>query len=251
LVWVYSDLKLKPKLNLKLRSQTRNMEIIQAGKSNILIPGIAARYRANCHGEWGSFVKGKTKGLKFSEAEKQGFIFGNFVELIICKLGQKILTFDPHYTNEEFLEIWGVPVAGAIKEQYPGNSSELMTFLIHRQSKDDFMAIVEGTARHGFVEWMNGDKKQDPKEFAKQKVGEVLSQNAFRFEMQKEYSDRNKVNYFCVQCSSRPVKSEFEKDVVAARPQIEPYCTDPQIEANHQACLAIAGVTAPQPLLVG
>lgn len=226
------------------------MEIIQTGKSNILIPGIPARYRANCHGEWGSFVKGDTKKLNFTKAKEQGFIFGNFVELVICKLGHKILTFEPHYINEEFLEIWGVPVAGAIKEQYPGNSSEVMTFLVHRQSKDDFLAIVEGIAREGFLEWMNGDKKESPKEYAKLKVSEILSQNVFRFEMRQEYSDRNSVNYFSVQCTSRPVKSEFEKDVVAARKQIEPYCVDPQIEANHQNCLAIAGVVAPQPLLV-
>ena len=131
------------------------MNIIQIDGYGFLIPSSPSRYRGNCSKEWGQFVGGNTNNMTCSEAEKAGLTKGKFVEMAVCHISTKILTFEPNYLNEEFLEIWGIPVGGEMKDQFHAKASELSTFLMHRQSKDKFQLLTINY-NNGGIEIKNG-----------------------------------------------------------------------------------------------
>lgn len=199
------------------------------------VPELANRYRANCNGEWGCFVTGDTKGLTHSKAEKAGLTRGNFVELAVCQISEKILTFEPHYHAEPFLEIWGFPVAGEMKNELPEKASQLVTFLLHRRSKDKMISLVDTFAKEAFMAWVNEGMKGDANEYAFHKANELRFSKIFRFEFVPETSPNG--NYHWVKVDVREPNSELDKAaLLAAKEVCELYptaCTDSRLEENH------------------
>lgn len=126
------------------------MKIIKHDQFAFLMPELPSRYRANCSREWGMFVGGDTNGMTAMQAKEAGMTKGNFVEMALCWTQQRTLTFEPNYINEPFTEIWGIPTAGEMKDQFGENASELSTFLIHRQSKDRMGVILSDVGRMAF-----------------------------------------------------------------------------------------------------
>ncbi|MBD2039241.1 hypothetical protein [Microcoleus sp. FACHB-672] len=208
------------------------------------IPEIPARYRANCSKEWGCFVTGETSKMTCSQAEKAGFTRGNFVEMALCWVDNKVLTFEPHYINESFTEIWGIPVAGEMKSNFHEKCSELSTFLIHRQSKDKMNGLIEVFGREAFNQWVSEGMKGDAHDYAIQKAAEIYFSNIFRFEMVQ--TEGGYGAYFYVQATYRKASdNEFEQAALKAAKQIYEgqiaglgYCTDPRLEDNQASCQA-------------
>ncbi|MEG3840467.1 hypothetical protein [Microcoleus sp. herbarium14] len=208
------------------------------------IPGLPSRYRANCGRDFGVFVTGETKGMNCSKAEKAGLTRGSFVEMAICAIGQKTLTFKPHYENESFTEIWGIPVAGEMKTHFHEKCSELSTFLIHRQSQDKLKGLVETFGREAFNNWVTEGMPIDYAEYALTKASEAYFNNIFRFEMMQ--SEGNYGTYYSIVTSTRPIANPFEEAAVKAARQIFEddqkgigHCVDQRLVENQQLCLAM------------
>ena len=216
------------------------MNIIQANGFAFRIA--KTRYRANCSKEVGQFIGGDTKGLTSIEIEKNGLTKGNWVEMALCSLNPKILTFPPNYVNEEFLEVWGIPTAGEIKNTFNEKCSELSTFLLHRQSKDNALAMIEDISRQAFDLWVEEGMEGDPNEYAIAKAEEMYFNHIFRFQLTKVEGKFG--IYFHVKVSYRQPSTPFEEAALLAAKQISDYrknginyCADNRIEQNHQACL--------------
>ncbi len=213
----------------------------------VRIPQLVSRYRCNCNKEWGCFVHGDTSKMNSREAEKAGLTKGDFVEMALVCLNKKILTFEPHYINEEFTEIWGIPVKGKMKEQFPENASELSTFLIHRQSKDKLSSLVEKFSKDAFNEWVNQGMKGNYQEYAISKATEYYFSNIFRFEMTQTEGKHG--IYYYVKSSFRQAENDIEKKACDLAKEIYEahlnglgYCTDSRLELNQQKCqLTLSG----------
>jgi hypothetical protein len=218
------------------------MNILKEKNLVVRIPELTARYRGNCSKEWGLFVTGETKGMKCSDAEKKGLTFGDSVDLALCYVeNKKILTFGDNYTNEPFTEIWGIPVAGEMKNRFPENASELITFLIHRQSKDKFKAITEVVNRSAFNSWVEGGMKGDPDAFVIESISNFFFNNIFNF---KFVYVSGKNHYYYLETTYREPQNELEKSALVIAKKLydlqnegNGYCTDPRIEDNHMKCL--------------
>lgn len=207
----------------------------------VRIPQIPSRYRANCSKDFGVFVHGDTKGMNISKAEKAGLTKGEFVEMALVCLEQKILTFEPNYLNETFTEIWGIPTAGEMKNQFPENASELSTFLIHRQSQDKLAQLVEKFSKEAFTEWVNSGMKGDYQKFAIEKATEYYFSNIFRFEL-TQIEGKHGIYYY-VKSSFRKAENDIEKKACDLAKEIYQghldgmnYCTDERLVLNHQQC---------------
>lgn len=206
----------------------------------IRIPEKKARYRANCHKDWGRYVSNNIpKGMSILDASKGKFVFGEVVELAMCSINKRILTFSPHFTNEWFTEIWGIPVSGEIKDQFPAQASELITFLIHRQSQDKLQGMVDEFSRDAFSQWVEGGMQGDPGDFAVNKASEVFGSKIFSFSFVKR--DGKNGPYHAIACTTRDAVSDFEKaalDVARAiHAQSHIHCIDPQIVQNEIASM--------------
>lgn len=210
------------------------------------IPEIPSRYRANCAKEWGCFVTGETKSMTASEAKDAGLTRGKFVEMAICWIGNKTLTFKPHYFNEPFVEVWGIPVAGEMKTFFHEKCSELSTFLIHRQSRDKLQMTFEDLGRDAFNDWVAAGMSGTPEEFAKNKMEEIYFSNIFRFEMQDAEGEYGR--YFWVKSSKRPAAGNFElamlkmaKDIYLEHSSgVNMRCVDVRLEENQAMTLGAA-----------
>jgi hypothetical protein len=218
------------------------MKIIKQDQFAFLIPEIPSRYRANCSREWGMFVGGDTNGMTAMQAKEAGLTKGNFVEMALCWTQQRTLTFEPNYINEPFTEIWGIPTAGEMKDQFGENASELSTFLIHRQSKDRMGVILSNVGRLAFNEWAMKGMEGDPTEYAVTKVAELVSTNLVRFEMVQ--TEGKYGTYFYLQSSFKSAVTPLELAAVKTASEIFAgqqnglnYCTDPRLVANEQQCL--------------
>lgn len=213
------------------------------------------RYRANCSKEMGQFLSGDTKGLTSLEIEKNGLAKGSWVEMALCSISKKMLSFPPNYLNEEFLEVWGIPTSGKIKEAFNEKCSELSTFLLHRQSKDKMTAIMEELARQAFDSWVEDGMKGEANEYAIAKAEETYFSNIFRFELVK--TEGKFGTYFYVKVSYRPPNTPFEEAALIAAKQIADsrksggvnYCADDRIEQNHQACLLAIAEGGSEPVI--
>ena len=209
------------------------------------IPSIPSRYRANCSKDFGVFVTGETNGMNCSKAEKAGLTRGSFVEMAMCAISTKVLTFKPHYENEFFTEIWGIPVAGEMKTRFHEKCSELSTFLIHRQSQDKIKALVETFGREVFNNWVTEGMPGDAEEYALIKSTEVYFNNIFRFEMTQR--EGNYGPYFYISTTIRPIATPFEEAAIKAAKQIcdsdktlsTGWCVDQRLVENQQLCLAM------------
>lgn len=221
------------------------MNIITENGFAVRIPEIPSRYRANCSKDYGCFVHGDTKGKSSRQAEKEGLTKGNFVEMALCWVDKKVLTFEPNYINEPFTEIWGIPVAGEMKTQFPDNASELSTFLIHRQSKDKLSGLIELFSREAFTQWVSEGMNGDANEFAINKAKEAFFTNIFRFEMTQV---ENKYGiYYYLKSSCRKAENELENKALIIAKQIHEgqlngleYCTDSRLEINQDKSLLIS-----------
>lgn len=207
------------------------------------IPGVTSRYRANCSKDFGIFVTGETKGMNILKVQNAGLTRGNFVEMAICAIDTKILTFEPNYVNEQFTELWGFPVGGEMKTQFHEKCSELSTFLIHRQSQDKLKNLVETFSRQAFNTWVSEGMPGNYEEYARSKASEAYFNNIFRFELIPVES-RNWGPYYYVAINVRPPSGELEEAALKASRQIyeaelqgTKYCVDPRLVENQQMCL--------------
>lgn len=208
----------------------------------VRIPAKTARYQANCHKEWGTFIKGDTKGLTASKAEKAGLTKGSWVEMALIYLDEKVLTFEPHYIDEPFAEIWGIPTAGEMKDQFHAQASELVTFLLHRQSKDKLSAVFDEFSKLSFNQWVEEGMIGDHNEYAIAKINEYYFTNIFRFEMIQ--TEGKNGYYFYVKTTYRPAESDNEKKACTIAKEIYEaqtnginYCQDERIESNYEGYL--------------
>ncbi|MEG5175575.1 hypothetical protein [Microcoleus sp. B3-D7] len=218
------------------------------------IPNIPSRYRANCSREFGVFVTGETKGMNSSRVEKAGLARGNFVEMAVCAIGSRILTFEPNYVNEQFTEIWGIPVSGEMKTYFHEKCSELSTFLIHRQSQDKLKSLIETFSKQVFNTWVAEGMPGSYDEYARSKAAESYFNNIFRFELTPAES-RAYGAYYYVGISVRPPNGALDEAALKAARQIMEaqsqgivYCVDPRLVDNEQMCLGSAPVPEAQAL---
>lgn len=215
------------------------MNIIQIDGYGFLIPSSPSRYRGNCSKEWGQFVGGNTNKMSCSEAEKAGLTKGKFVEMAVCQISTKTLTFEPNYLNEEFLEIWGIPVGGEMKNQFHEKASELSTFLMHRQSKDKFTQLTEQFVKDALNNWAAEGMKVDFNSYSLEKIRESYTSLIFRFEMSKTES-RTYGSYFYIESSYRQPNGEFELAALKATKEIQSMdvCNDQRLVENQAKCFA-------------
>lgn len=215
------------------------MNIIQIDGYGFLIPNSPSRYRGNCSKEWGQFVGGNTlKDMTCSEAEKAGLTKGKFVEMAVCHISTKILTFEPNYLNEEFLEIWGIPVGGEMKTQFHEKASELSTFLLHRQSKDKFTTLTEQFVKNALNSWASEGMKDNFNKYSLEKIRESYNNLIFRFEMTK--TEGKFGNYFHIASSYREPNGELELAALKASKDIQSMdvCNDQRLVENQAKCFA-------------
>ena len=220
------------------------------------IPSKAIRYRANCSGSFGMFVFGELGKMQAIQAKEAGLTYGNYVELAIASLANKVLTFEPHYVNESFLEVWGFPVSGEIHTRNcKENSSELITFLLHRQSMDKISNILAEIEREADNAWIDAGMPENMDEFLTAKKTELLTSSIFRFEFTPEEGKYG--IYHWVKVTRKPAESDLSKAALQCSSQIlalkqsdTSICTDPRIEENHAQCtLALSGSSPEQPAL--
>ncbi|RMG12014.1 MAG: hypothetical protein D6728_07485 [Cyanobacteria bacterium J055] len=205
------------------------------GKFNFLISDLPKRYRANC--KQGCFLDSgiATKAAgNLSKIQSLGGDKGDFVEAVVVGTQHRILTFEPHYIQEEFIEIWCFPVAG--KMAISPTASQLSTFLLHRQRMDGFRSIGNELSEVAFLEWLQTGKEEDPVTFAESAVRKAFESNIFRFEFVPKTSSKYG-NYFAVSTSTRQPKSDLEKAALKLIDEARFFCIDPAIDQNHQNCL--------------
>jgi hypothetical protein len=173
-----------------------------------------------------------------SEAEKAGLTKGKFVEMAVCNISTKTLTFEPNYINEEFLEIWGIPVGGEMKTQFNEMVSELSMFMIHRQSKDKFRALTEQFVRDALNSWAVDGMQSDFNIYSLNKIRESYNKKIFRFEMAK--SEGKFGNYFHIVSSYREPVGDFELAALEAAKEIQgmDVCVDQRLVENQAKCFA-------------
>lgn len=220
----------------------KNILIIEdnSKKFAFRIPTKPVRYRANCRRDFGQFIKGNIKGLNSTKAEKAGFTYGNSVEIAIASISSKVLTFEPHYIQEPFTEIWGFPVSGEMHSRNcKPNSSELITFLIHRRSMDKMGDILADIERDADNAWIDAGMPENIEEFIANKKIELLVNSIFQFEFIPESSKHG--DYHWVKCTRTEAKSDLAKAALKCSQQIfelkqtdNSICYDPRLEENHQ-----------------
>lgn len=233
-----------------------NILIIEQNESKFAfrIPSKAIRYRANCHGSFGMFVSGDLGKMQAIDAKEAGLTYGKYAELAIASLSNKILTFEPHYINQQFLEVWGFPVSGEMHSRHcKQNSSELVTFLLHRQSMDKFSSILAEIEREADNAWIDAGMPKNMNEFLAAKKTELLTSSIFRFEFTPEEGKYG--IYHWVKVTRKPAESDLSKAALQCSSQIlalkqsdASICTDPRIEENHAHTLALSG-SSNQPAL--
>lgn len=208
------------------------------------LPSIPSRYRANCSRDFGVFVTGDTKGLNILEVQEKGLSRGKFVEMAICAIGSKLLTFEPNYINEQFTEIWGFPVAGGMKDHFHPKCSELSTFLIHRQSQDKLKILIESFGQQAFNSWAEEGMPGSFDEYSRKKAADALFTNIFRFELTKQES-REYGAYHIVSISTRKPSSELDEVALKAARQVSEaelqgtiFCEDPRLVENEAQSIA-------------
>ena len=207
------------------------MNVIKHDDFAFRISATPSRYRANCSRDFGCFVHGETKGMNILQVTEAGLSKGKFVEMALCWVDNRTLTFQPHYINELFTEIWGIPTGGEMQTQFGAKCSELSTFLIHRQSKDKMGGLVETASRQAFIEWVNEGMEGDPNDYALTKMKDFYLSGIFRFEF--EQAEGQYGVYHFVKVSKKPAETPLEKAAIKAANEIyqmqlngEGVCTD-------------------------
>lgn len=198
-------------------------------KFGFIIPMRAQRYRANCAGSVGEFMT------------PDGKKFGRYLELALVSHSFKMLTFEPYYRFEMFVEIWGLPVAGDIhSENYSQNCSELITFLLHRRSLESFLNIAAEVYRRATRRWVESGMPEPMETSVNLFAKEISNSSIFVFEMQ-ETEGRNG-RYFWVRSSLKHADTPLAVAALQAASAMaelntkEPFCFDPVLETNAERC---------------
>ena len=145
------------------------METIKINNSVFLIPPSQPKLQANCAKEYGQFLLDCPPKLTILEAQAGGYLKGNKADFAIAiSRPDRALTINENFTNEPFTELWVIPVAGGLKDQFKGPASMLLSFLIHRRSKDNFAGLYNHFAHRAFQQWCEEGMPGDPKEFCYQ-----------------------------------------------------------------------------------
>jgi len=220
----------------------KNILIIEQNKKKFAfrIPSKPIRYRANCHSSYGQFVQGDLSKVKnLIEADKAGFLYGDTVDFVVVSLSNKILSFEPHYQQENFLEVWGFPVDGLMHERNcQENSSELCTFLLHRRSMDKIGDIVADIEREADNDWIKAGMPENMEEFIQTKKTELLVESIFQFQFVLEKGKAG--DYFWLNTTRKPAESDLAKAALSCSKRIyelnaaQEVCVDPRIEENQQ-----------------
>jgi hypothetical protein len=214
--------------------------ILKSDNFVVRIPNTVNRLRANCSKDYGQFVTGETKGMSVIDVHKAGLMKGNYIEIALCGFGTKVLTFQPHFINEEFVEIWGIPVSGLVKDDYPANASVLTTFLLRSQSKDKFINQLDKIDEEIFKSWSKTDMQQDYDEYLKSKRPEFLINKIFRFDFVKTESAEYG-SYFYVSTTMKEPNSEIELAALDISKQIylnhSNLCVDMRLEKANAVAL--------------
>jgi hypothetical protein len=195
------------------------METIKINNSVFLIPPSPPKLQANCAKEYGQFLLDCPAGLTILEAQQGGYLKGNKADFAIAiSRPDRLLTINENFTNEIFTELWVIPVAGGLKDQFKGDASILLSFLMHRRSKDSFAGLYNHFAHRAFQQWCEEGMPGDPKEFCFEAIASVLKNYIFCAEFQKV--DGAKGTYWFIQWSYRNPQSDFEKDALEAAEMI-------------------------------
>jgi hypothetical protein len=254
---IFNELLRESENKMKLKKETITMErksVIVHGKFAVRIPELPSRYRCNCSKDYGCFVHGDTSKMSSRQAEKAGLTKGSFVEMALCWIDQKVLTFEPNYINEAFTEIWGIPVTGEIKSQFNENASELSTFLIHRQSKDKLMNLLDEFNRDTFNQWVSDGMNGDVNEYIANKISDYYFSHIFRFELTQAEGKHG--IYFYVTTTIRKPNNDLEnKALVIAKEIYEGqlnglnYCTDFRLVDNQAKSLSSMEKSEVKPMI--
>ncbi|MFN6455754.1 MAG: hypothetical protein RM022_026640 [Nostoc sp. EfeVER01] len=189
------------------------METIKINNSVFLIPPSQPKLQANCAKEYGQFLLDCPPKLTILEAQAGGYLKGNKADFAIAiSRPDRALTINENFTNEPFTELWVIPVAGGLKDQFKGPASMLLSFLIHRRSKDNFAGLYNHFAHRAFQSWCEEGMPGDPKEFCYQAIASVLKNYIFCAEFQKVEGTLGM--YWFIQWSYRNPQSDFEKDAL-------------------------------------
>lgn len=223
------------------------MLVFEQDGLNVFVPDIPTRVRPNCDKAWGQFVKDvSTKDMKLHEAMENGVTCGDFIEMALCFVAyQKRLTFQPHYIDEKFTEIWGIPVKGEIKAKFSDNASELITFLLHRQSADKLGKLSKESDTSAFIDWLDTDKEKDIEQFALERRFKTYSTKIFTFQLTLVNGVHGA--YYFVATSMRDPETDIEKKALGIAEQFHllfkegtNYCIDQRIEENHAQTILAA-----------
>jgi hypothetical protein len=129
-----------------------------------------------------------------------------------------------------------------MKTQFSEKASSLVTFLLHRQSKDKMGMMFSDLSRDAFVKWVDGGMEGDPSEFATEEMKNTYKSKIFRFEMEQTEGDYGV--YFFVRVSTKEATTDLEKAALEVAGQIYEgqldglgYCTDERLIENEQKCL--------------
>lgn len=197
----------------------------------------AEQIRFNLKEGFGFIMSGDQKYSNILDATKDNAIFGKTVDLALCWTCNKILTFGEFYENEPFVEIYGIPVGGELKDSYPTNASKLIQTLLRGHSKDNFTKLFDKLVNLAFKEWTYDCDFED---FVKVKISDYFASKIFSFTI-NTYKGVN--SYFAVDVNFRdPVDNEIDYLIIANTLYKEmlagsSVCTVPHIEEIHQKCL--------------
>jgi hypothetical protein len=195
------------------------METIKINNSVFLIPPNQPKLQANCAKEYGQFLLDCPPKLTILEAQAGGYLKGNKADFAIAiSRPDRLFTINENFTNEPFTELWVIPVAGELKNQFKGPASMLLCFLMHRRSKDSFAALYNHFAHRAFQQWCEEGMPGDPKEFCYGAIASVLRNYIFCAEFQKVEGALG--TYWFIQWSYRNPESDFEKDALEAAEMI-------------------------------
>ncbi len=230
------------------------MKVIKEDKFAFRIPESTTRLKSHLGSSWGKFISGDCNPNKIDplKANEMGLLYGDYLEMAVCWIGSKILTFEPNYINEQFTEIWGFPVSGKFKDTFAKNASQLTTFLIHRQSRDNLMKTIEEFSKDAFNSWTEEGMPGEAEEYAQKKLAEFYFSKIFRFQI-VETSSKVHGKYFFVQTTSRNPESEIDKAALKVAQNLydlqisdNGFCQDKMLEENHTKCLISLGQNFPQ-----
>jgi hypothetical protein len=209
------------------------METIKINNSVFFIPPSQPKLQANCAKEYGQFLLDCPPKLTILEAQAGGYLKGNKADFAIAiSRPDRVFTINENFTNEPFTELWVIPVAGGLKDQFKGPASVLLCFLMHRRSKDSFAGLYNHFAHRAFQQWCEEGMPHTNSQLPVRNsqlfqlriancelrivlaIASVLRNYIFCAEFQKVEGTLG--TYWFIQWSYRNPQADFEKDALSA-----------------------------------